>query len=517
MLIAVEFPLADCRPFLDAATHRLARPAWPHPRLDESYVRGFGAVRKRARQNAWPGEAVYCDGDRALRFADPKKLPDSVRGVSTAFSCAFRRLVSDGHTIARFETGFVPNPNCRRLFPMGGEQLPQVLKAIMQMPVKVAHSGRDVECGLADCGKPLAAHYLRATTARPRGASSATEPWWISPGSPLLILQYDSGEVNALPPYCQRVPGTEDWGIEFHHLWLQFKGKQHPVWLLGLKNEALGGSETDRLRRLWTQLLRLHAERESLQQILWAIAEKKIAVSAGTEPAEVLQQYLDESIEALSRESYAGLPQSDIQFAQQCEDLVNPEQRGELLEQLQGIRKSLFQKVARASGAPPVNGKGLETQPVDVFISYSHKDKCLCEELRTHLSMLRRQGLIRDWYDRGILAGDDWARAIDERLNTAGMILLLISANFIASDYCYEIEAKAALQRRESAQVVVVPILLRGADWKHPPLGSLEPLPKDFTPIEDRSPRSAAFTEVVSGIRELIESVRQRAAGTSGP
>jgi hypothetical protein len=199
-------------------------------------------------------------------------------------------------------------------------------------------------------------------------------------------------------------------------------------------------------------------------------------------------------------------------FAQQSEDLVNPEERGELLEQLQGIRKSLIKKVAQASGAPSQNGVGGQ-QPIDVFISYSHQDKALCEELCKYLSMLRRQGLIRDWYDRGILPGDEWAQKISDRLNTAGLILLLISADFIASDYCYDIETKAALERRASGKAAVVPILLRESDWKHPPLGDLEPLPKDFKPIEGRVPLSAAFTEVATGIRELIESLR----AASGP
>jgi hypothetical protein len=420
MLIAVQFPLADCRPFLNSATHRLQRPAWPHARLDESYVRGFGGVRKRVRPGRWPGESVYCGGDGALRFAsDPKKLPDTVRGVATALSCAFRRLVSDGHAIARFETGFTQNPDCGRLFPMGRKDVPRVINAVLQLPVAVVQSGGGLACELADCGKALAAHYLRATTARQGGKSFATRSWWISPGSPLLVMQYDSGEVSALPPYCQRVPGTEEWGVEFHHLWLRHKGRQQAVWLLGCKNEALNDTDKDRLQRLWIQLLRLHAERECLQQILWAIAEKKIDASPGTGPADILQEYLDGSIENLARESYAGLPQADIQLAQQFEDLVNPEGRGELLEQLRGIRKNLIKKVARASGGPPENSGGPGQRPVDVFISYSHHDKELCEELRKYLSMLRRQGLIRDWYDRGILAGDEWAKAIDERLNTS--------------------------------------------------------------------------------------------------
>ena len=84
------------------------------------------------------------------------------------------------------------------------------------------------------------------------------------------------------------------------------------------------------------------------------------------------------------------------------------------------------------------------------MISYAHRDQALKDELIVHLSPLRRQGIIADWHDRDIDAGDDWKREIDIRLNAAGMILLLISPDFIASDYCYEIEMERALARHDT-------------------------------------------------------------------
>lgn len=82
----------------------------------------------------------------------------------------------------------------------------------------------------------------------------------------------------------------------------------------------------------------------------------------------------------------------------------------------------------------------LAGQPLEIFYSYAHKDEEPREELETHLSVLRRQGRIAGWHDRDINAGTEWAQAIDEHLNTAQIILLLISADFLASDYCYSIE-----------------------------------------------------------------------------
>ncbi len=78
--------------------------------------------------------------------------------------------------------------------------------------------------------------------------------------------------------------------------------------------------------------------------------------------------------------------------------------------------------------------------PVSVFYSSAHEDEALRKELEKHLSSLRRQKLISEWHDRQIGAGTEWAPQIDEHLKTASIILLLISSDFMDSDYCYGIE-----------------------------------------------------------------------------
>ena len=79
--------------------------------------------------------------------------------------------------------------------------------------------------------------------------------------------------------------------------------------------------------------------------------------------------------------------------------------------------------------------QGNKKSPLSVFISYAHEDEPLRQRLETHLSLLRRQGFISEWYDRDILPGAEWGREIDARLETASIIHLLISADFLASDY----------------------------------------------------------------------------------
>ena len=99
-------------------------------------------------------------------------------------------------------------------------------------------------------------------------------------------------------------------------------------------------------------------------------------------------------------------------------------------------------------------------QPIELFCSYAHADEAHLQQLETHLSILKRQGLIATWYDRQITAGTEWAQTTDAHLNSASVILLLISPDFFASDYCYGIEMKRALERHQAQEACVIPLLL---------------------------------------------------------
>jgi len=143
--------------------------------------------------------------------------------------------------------------------------------------------------------------------------------------------------------------------------------------------------------------------------------------------------------------------------------------------------------------------------PLSAFISYAHEDELLRQQLEIHLSLLRRQGLIAEWHDRKIIAGGEWASDIDEHLESAALILLLISPDFLASDYCYSIEMQRALERHKNDEVQVIPILLRPADWEGAPFMHLQCLPRDAKSITEWENRDAAFREVARGIRAAIE------------
>lgn len=139
-----------------------------------------------------------------------------------------------------------------------------------------------------------------------------------------------------------------------------------------------------------------------------------------------------------------------------------------------------------------------------IFMSYSHKDEPLRDELEVHLSMLKRQGLISTWHDRKILPGDVFGEEIDENLESSDIILLLVSHYFLASDYCYDIEMKRALEKHESGDARVIPIILDHCDWKNAQFEKLIALPKDGQPITDYPNQNKAFLEIVEGLRKVI-------------
>lgn len=143
----------------------------------------------------------------------------------------------------------------------------------------------------------------------------------------------------------------------------------------------------------------------------------------------------------------------------------------------------------------------ISSTPLDVFISYSHRDEKLRETLGLHLASLQRQGVIKSWHDRKISAGTEWKQAIDENLNSAEIILLLISENFIASDYCYDLEMERAIARHDAGEARVIPIILKPVDWSGAPFGKLQALPKNAKPVTTWSNRGEAFLNIAEGIR----------------
>ena len=172
---------------------------------------------------------------------------------------------------------------------------------------------------------------------------------------------------------------------------------------------------------------------------------------------------------------------------------------------------------------------------VEIFFCYAHEDEELRKGLEKQLRALRRQGIIDMWHDREISAGAEWEREIDKHLNTANIILLLVSPDFMDSDYCYSQEMSRAMERHERGVARVIPVILRPVYWQGAPFGKLQALPKDAKAIISRDwPHlDEAFFDVAEGIRkvaleisilttqrvvdaweQVIKRTRQKASGT---
>lgn len=147
---------------------------------------------------------------------------------------------------------------------------------------------------------------------------------------------------------------------------------------------------------------------------------------------------------------------------------------------------------------------------VQVFLSYSFRDEPLRDQLAKHLSILQRRGIIGGWHDRVIGAGIEQTWQIDPHLEEAGLILLLLSADYLASSYAYDVEILRAMERHEAGEAVVVPILLRPVDWRGTPFDRLQMLPQDTRPVTSWPNPEEAFVNISQGIQAAAERLLER-------
>jgi replicative DNA helicase len=142
-----------------------------------------------------------------------------------------------------------------------------------------------------------------------------------------------------------------------------------------------------------------------------------------------------------------------------------------------------------------------------IFFSYSHKDENLREQLNTHLSILKRNELIEEWHDRKITPGQDWRSEIDKHLDDSDIVILLISPDFIASEYCYANELSRAIERHEANQSIVIPIIVRPVNWSNAPFAKIQALPKDAIPVTTWPNIDEAWMTISEEIQKAISDV----------
>ena len=149
----------------------------------------------------------------------------------------------------------------------------------------------------------------------------------------------------------------------------------------------------------------------------------------------------------------------------------------------------------------------MSEESVKLFISYSHKDEALQEQLVTHLAPLKKQKVIEAWHDRQIQAGMNWENQIDDKLNIADIVLLLISPDFVASDYCSNIEIEQAMKRHHDGEAIIIPVILEPCDWSWLPFAKFQAFPKDARAITTWDNQNEAFLDVAAGIRTVAQDL----------
>lgn len=205
------------------------------------------------------------------------------------------------------------------------------------------------------------------------------------------------------------------------------------------------------------------------------------------------------------------------------------------LEQVQAVRQRITDRYSHLSGtsapvvsvptpaqiaersavptpAPPwaQSERAKPQRPYDIFLSYCHADEELMNFVRKHHVVFDRQKLIRKWWDRKLVAGKELDRSITNYLSHSDIILLFVSSDFIASDYCYDVEMTQALKQREAGRSVVIPVILRPCNWRSTPLGTLLALPRDGLPLTKWGNADDAAKDIADGVMRAVAELQAK-------
>jgi internalin A len=172
--------------------------------------------------------------------------------------------------------------------------------------------------------------------------------------------------------------------------------------------------------------------------------------------------------------------------------------------------RALLNAVFQKEAAPALEEKLVSDTDATIrlFISYSKQDKDWLEQLKMHLVPLQRREKIEVWFDEKLSPGSVWDQEIKYRLATADIILLLVSPDFLATEYIWDVEIKEAIRRHEEKEATVIPVILRPSDWLNTPLKDLSALPLKGMSIAEATSRDAALTGVVRELSKVITNIK---------
>jgi len=170
--------------------------------------------------------------------------------------------------------------------------------------------------------------------------------------------------------------------------------------------------------------------------------------------------------------------------------------------------RDVAQRIHMLIGDNPQRLLALANQrAVPLFFAYARVDEDLRNDIEKHMSRLIRKGIVSVWHDSAISAGTDWDKEIKRRIDASRIILLLVSSDFLASDYCRRIEMRKAIRRHNEGKSRVVPVIIRPVDWAGEPFGRLQALPANGMAVTEWQNRDEAFLDIVRGIEQVAREI----------
>lgn len=352
MLVTVQFPIADARPFVPKLNLRLPLPDWPEPdtAINPQFVHHFGKACERVGEpdEAWPDEMKYCRARRGLRFDHLETRHAGLPSGRFHPRCAFRRLFSDGHAVARAEVGIAHDR--KWVYPLKDLEIEEVLtiaREIAEIPTMVRNlNGETKPRPILAQGKHLARLFAHGSMNR-----SATQLSLglrlVEAGDPMILVELAPDEANLdvdgpVPEGLIAVGRNCVNGAKALFCRLNTEAGIVSTWIL-----ERGTATPSQLRSLRLCLTRLHAEREVLDLTLKQIHRRRLLNPPSEEAVNLLDSYFNERIKIVNRGTWGGMKQSEIVAAfDATQAVVRPASQAQLISRYEGCRRQVWEKIA---------------------------------------------------------------------------------------------------------------------------------------------------------------------------
>jgi hypothetical protein len=368
LLIIIQFPIADSRKFISDNTCKLDKPPWLIPDLDKDFVSSFGVIRRRplGGLSGWLSESHICEANRAIRFKRIQSIGND-SGELIKFKVAFKRFYFDGLAVGKFEIGIAIwgfKENGSESPPrkaISGDKIKEIIFYVLGLPVAVPdpsnrNSERFVECHLIKAGQALSNLYAHSSTLKHKDSTEQDNGrnWWVKACEPIIFITHQENYYESIEnPFfgasfklkdIEHNYFNED-GTLSHHI-VPYSGTRLRMWSIGEPHTTVA------MRQLRIFILRLHAERTCLRNVLQNISTNKLIVSKRSKQSQLLQEYLNETtkrIKRLYKHSYERAGTEIEGLASLLEEQVMPGELDSLLNALRiiDVEKNIFHKVEK--------------------------------------------------------------------------------------------------------------------------------------------------------------------------